>query len=494
MKATKIYLAFLALGMLTVTCEVERDVYSNEDGRFVRFFLQVKSDGQLANPYQLNPGADIATLFNNKSVQTLAVPVVLTSEPLTGEVTVDFIVETTGDFEAFTVTPADGHLSFSGTKLSDTIYIDFYDRWDESATNQIKLKLVDVSDETIAIGNPGNLVKNDELTINLAPLTLKYYFQQETMIEISGTSGEVISFIVQFPDGLFPGDLEGIEIIAEESSEFEYSLERLPAADDDMAVVYNLTLGENLDEFAYKAVFTLNQLENYTIAGNTKITISKPELVYRENSVNTAALFYNLSDPYHRTYGENWMDYNKDGVCDWTGFSAFTFPVVVSSTHPNAVLYDDKGTADSSDDIYHHAFRIGFNSPNIGNTTNSFNLKRWFSNYSTNASVSPGFNVTQALEFYPTDGTSTTGGKVKIISQDLVIGASSGGNVHTIAIEGEGTYNMISDGVFEIILELRATNQALFGGTRVSYYRIYNTDTYADPPALTEGCFMPMEL
>ncbi len=45
-----------------------------------------------------------------------------------------------------------------------------------------------------------------------------------------------------------------------------------------------------------------------------------------------------------------------------------------------ASMMYDMGTPDASDDIYHHAFRVGFNSPNATGTTNSFDLKRWFNN------------------------------------------------------------------------------------------------------------------
>ena len=173
-------------------------------------------------------------------------------------------------------------------------------------------------------------------------------------------------------------------------------------------------------------------------------------------------------------------------------------PVVVGKDHPNAILYDDMGTLDPADDIYHHAFRIGFNSPNAGRTTNSLNLKRWFENEYTDEDESPGFNIPQALEFYPdNNGTSATSGVVKVVSQDLLISGKQGDGslvAYTLYIEGEGEYMEIRDGVFEITLELRVTNMELFGGTRLAKYKIFNTSDYDDPIDLTEGCFQPMEL
>lgn len=191
------------------------------------------------------------------------------------------------------------------------------------------------------------------------------------------------------------------------------------------------------------------------------------------------------------------MDFNEDDTCEWVSFNAFTYPVEVASNHPHAVLADDGGNDDPADDVYHHAFRIGFNSPNAGNTTNSFNMKRWFNNESNDGEYSSGFNVTQALEFFPDDGTSAVSGVVKVVPQDLLISTRIETDVYrsyTIAIEGEGEYVEIADGVFEITLELRATNAELFGGTRTALYKIWNTNDYADPVDIGEECFQPMDL
>jgi hypothetical protein len=476
-------------------CEkIEREIYSNEDGRYVRFNLMVNSDGQPVDNSRVNPGADVTSLFNNKSVQTIAVPVSITSEPLEEDVMVNFSTEVTGDFTGFTVSPED-QLIFSGSNLTDTIYIDFTERWDSADANQILLKITSVSDLEIKIGNLSGLDKNDELTINLSELILRFNFSSDNLLEIGKTKGESVSFDIEFPDGLFPSELENLDLFETSESEFLYSIVQLPFNENATKISYVITLEEDLlnDNFSYKTVFNLIDSEYYHISGNSSLSVIKPELVERDNSVNTASYFYNLNDPFYRIYGENWMDYNNNDTCTWTSFNAFAYPVIVSSTHPNAVLYDDKGTLDPSDDIYHHAFKMGFNSPNAGNTTNSFNLKRWFNNESISESNSPGFNIPQALEFFPANGNSTTEGLVKVIAQDLII-AGTNGNSYSIAIEGEGTYTLISDGIYEISLEFRATNNELFGGTRTSYYKLYNTDEYADPADRTDGCFKPMDL
>ena len=187
------------------------------------------------------------------------------------------------------------------------------------------------------------------------------------------------------------------------------------------------------------------------------------------------------------------MDYNNDGECDWTKFNTFTYPVEVPKEHPSAVLFDDQGTADTSDDVYHHAFRVGFNSPNLGRTTNSFNLKRLFENEYGDADKSPGFNIPQALEFYPEDGTSTTKGTVRIIPQDIIL-SNKTDKAYTIFLEGEGTYEEVSPGIFLLKFGMKLSNNELFGGTIEVPQVMYNTSNDFDLENLTEDCYQQIDL
>ena len=489
-------------GILLILCScdpLEREVYENADGQFVRFNLQVDSDGKQVPFGEVNPSAAVVSFFEQKSVETLAIPVTLTSEPLQEKVSVTFSVDTVGGYDAFTVAPADGVLEFEGNDLTDTIYIDYLSRWEGDGDCLVLLELETVSDDSVKIGHPNSVEKNDKLTISLEELNLRYSFPALSMIEILGEAGEEVLVVVEFPDGLFPDEIEGMDLLLNLESDFAYSLEQLPFDADSREVVYRFTVDEAIDNdlLLFMAVFQLAELDSYRAIGNASLTIIKPVRVDRDNALNTAANFYDVSNSLYRTYGENWMDYNKDDTCSWQSFNAFTYPVEVPAGHPNAVLGDDKGTSDPSDDIYYHAFRIGFNSPNAGNTTNSFNLKRWFENESNDGEYSSGFNITQALEFFPDDGTSAVAGSVLVVPQDILISTRLEPGVyrsHTIAIEGDGTYVQIADGVFEITLELRATNQELFGGTRTAKYKIWNTDDYDDPVEIGEGCFQPMDL
>ncbi|MCF8381377.1 MAG: hypothetical protein K9H49_17520 [Bacteroidales bacterium] len=501
MKAIRKVILFIIAIIAAFSCEkLGREVYSNEDGRYVRFSLMVDNSGSLVSDGVIEPGAELATTYNQKSIQSLAIPVTISSEALKEEVKLNFSTSATGSYSSFKISP-DSILSFNGTQLTDTIYLEYTERWDANEENSIHFKLEDISDTSIHIGNLNSLEKNDELTVNLKELYLRYSLPAANSVEILGEKGEQVEIVVSFPDGLFVSDFDTITLLKTVYSEIDFTIEQMDFNETSNEIVYLLTLNQDIDNdlLSFRAVFSLALLENYVNIGNTSFTITKPEFVPRDNNLNTAADFYNLKDALYRTYGETWLDYNNDDTCDWTAFNAFTFPVVVAANHPNAILYDDMGTEDLDDDIYHHAFRIGFNSPNIGRTTNSFNLKRWFENEYTDADYSPGFNIAQALEFFPDEGTSATAGRVMVVPQDIVISAKVSRdpdvfNTYTISIAGEGEYMEISDGIFEISLAFEATNIQLFGGTRTVYYKIFNTSEYADPLARTDGCFKPMDM
>jgi hypothetical protein len=500
MMAIRKYILLLSCLLIVLGCEKEeRPAYSNELGQFVRFFLQVEDDGKLINAGEVDLSLTVTDSFQQQTVQTLFIPVAITSEPLKENVEVYFSIDTLGTYTDFVITP-EGILNFSGTDLIDTISLDYLSRWDASVENKITFTLDAVSDDSIHLGNLNSIEPNTTLTVNLEELYLRYNFPLTNAIEILGEIGETLLVKVEFPDGFFPSEIGDTELVIPDFSEFDYTLEQLPYTDDAKEIVYQFTLNEALDDdkTTYRAGFLLAELQDYHLAGYSSFSITKPENIQRDISLNPAGHFYNLGDAFYRTYGETWMDYNEDDTCAWTAFNQFTYPVVVSADHPNAIVADDMGTQDPNDDIYHHAFRVGFNSPNEGRTTNSFNLKRWFKNNYSDADESPGFNIPQALEFYPdNEGTSATGGVVKVIPQDLIISGKLGDGslvTHTISIEGEGEYFEISDGIFEISLEFRATNMDIFGGTQTVKYRMYNTSTYDDPVDRMDDCFTPMDL
>lgn len=493
MKAIKNTLIILCLSVVYACSDNDLDkTFDASDQSFVRFFLLVNNNNSVLEYPEISGGLIPVSEYTKSDFRTLKIPVALTTDPLNAEVTVNYESLTTG-LNGVTLEPANT-LTFTPTKLVDTISISFSERWDESINPQLKLKLISASDPNINIGMPNTNAQNDELTINFGTLNFLYRFSSPNQQEIIGTAGETVDFSVEFSNGYIASELDGLDLFTEVLSNFNYTIEQQPLTNS-TKVDYRLTVNENIqiDEIELKTIFTLNDLDGYVVNGSTNYTIRKPIVTVRDNTVYTANNFYNLNDAFYRTYGEHWFDSNEDGICAWQSYSTFTFPVVVSADHPNAVLFDDLGTPDPSDDIYHHAFRIGFKSPNSVATTNPFNLKRWFNNEASNQSSSPGFEIAEALEFFPTDGTSTTDGFVQVIEQDLLI-SSSAGTQHIFSISGGGSYSEISPGLFEIELELNVTNNEVFGGTRTNIYKIYNSNSYPDPADLNEICNIAVDL
>jgi len=481
MTHTKTILAIATVFAILFSCSKNDDNAVNDVPSFVRFnFLTNSNNEPLAYP-QVSSAIIPSINYVNTSVNTLKVPVTLTSYALENEVTVNYSVTSSSNEDLFTISPVN-QVSFKNNQLTDTIYINFNKRW--LGTESIVLNLESVSDPSINIGNLNSNETNSEFTVNLEPVTTTYTFL-ENRIEITGEAGEVIDFTVNFPNGYLPSEIENLDIFKFLNG-FNYSIEPLDIGEDSATINYRVTLNESIenDDVLYQTIITLIDNENYATTGNSSLQIVKPIKSERDATINTAASFYNLSDVFHRTYIEHWNDFNEDGECAWQSTFAFTYPIVVASTNPNAVLYSDNGTEDPLDDIYHHAFQIGFDSPIATTTINAFNLKRYFSNESTSRANSPGFNVTPAIEFFPENGTSTTNGSILIIPQLLTISGTNG-NSYAFAISGEGTYEEIREGIFELKFKLNLTNDAVFGGTITSEYRLYNTANYTDPEDLT---------
>ncbi|WP_163407381.1 hypothetical protein [Flavobacterium ajazii] len=455
---------------------------------FVRFnFLTTSAGVPLEYPTK-NTGLIPVNTYENKSVKTLKIPVALTSATLKSPVIVNFSSTTSGDQNSYSMTPKN-ELLFEGNKLTDTIFVSFDKRWQDKQT--ITLKLENASDPLVHIGNLNTEATNNIFTINLGEVATTYNFPVKDFT-IKGEVGEKVDFKVNFPNGFIPSEIENLEIFSFLNG-FDYSLTHDDFGDNRNSITYHLTLLEDLqkDDVRYQTNITLNTTSNYTANGNTILTITKPVKSTRDVNANPASKFYDLSNSNYLTYGVNWFD--RSGTCVWQAFNALTFPVVVTKDDPNAILYSDKGTTNPDDDVYHDAFKIGFRVATGTNTVNSFNLKRWFTNPSSSAANSPGFNINPALEFFPENGTSKTNGTVLVIPQFITI-AGTNGNKYNIAIEGEGTYKEISSGLFEISFELKLTNEKLFGGTVTGKYKIYNKNGFPTVTPLDEPCRTAIDL
>ncbi|AGC77897.1 hypothetical protein LX97_03424 [Nonlabens dokdonensis] len=492
MKVTNKILLILVMAAFTCCDTDDNTGYSNDNGQFVRFFLQLDRNNQPIEAPAIAPTTQAISEFNKNDATTIKIPVALTSQPVE-EITVDYSVQL-NNLNNIEITPST--LSFSGTQLVDTLFVEVNERWDASTNPSLFIELTEVSDENIKIGMPNDVAPLDQLTINFNHLELNYsIITSPNTVPVSGINGDFYDITVGFQNGFLSSEIDGIDLLQETQSNFNYTITQLPITNS-REITYRVTLDQDFtdDDLLYKTSFALAGIPNYSINGFSTISLSRLPITPRDINLNTASNFYNTADAFYRTYGVNWMDFNEDGICEWRDFNAFTVPVEVPATDPNAILGDDMGTTDTSDDLYYHAFRIGFEPPN-SNTTNSFNLRRWFTNESTSASNSPGFNVSPALEFFP-DEITPSSGIVQVVEQTILIGtsASNGSISEFIDISGNGTFSEISPGVYEIILDFNATNNRLFGGTRTVRYHFYNTSNFLDPPLLNDACFTPQAL
>ncbi|SDW85708.1 hypothetical protein [Flavobacterium degerlachei] len=455
---------------------------------YVRFNLLVNSSNAVLEYPTVNSTALPVSSYTNKSIKPLKIPVTLTTATLEKPVYVEYSIVSTGDNGSFSATPKN-QVSFVGNQLSDTIYLSFDKRWE--AKEKITLKLESVSDPSVHIGNLNTATINNVIEINLDEVKTNFTFQVNRL-ELKGEVGEQVDFKVNFPNGFIPSEIENTNFF-KFTNGFDYVLTHEDFGDNRSFVTYHLRLLENLqkDDVYYQTGIALVPNANYTTTGNTVLQVFKPIKTERDVQANPAAHFYDLSNQYYLTYGAHWSD--KNGVCTWQSFNAFTFPVVVSKENVNAIQYSGQVTSTTSDDVYHDAFKIGFNVVSGNGTTNSFDLKRWFSNESTDAANSPGFNITSAIEFFPENGNSKTKGSVLVIPQDITIGGKNG-NSYSIAIAGAGSYKEISSGLFEISFDLKVTNDALFGGTVTSQYKIYNSRTFPTVSPINEACITEIEL
>jgi len=484
----KVFFVIIAFSLLTCTDD-EPISFDDSIGSFVKFRLQVDSNNNVIEAPILDNGTPTVAEYTKDNFKELKIPVALTTKSIDEEIFIDYSVDIT-NLLGVEIQP-ENQLVFNNLKRVDTITVKISERWDIAENPQIKLTLTSSSKPFIHLGLPNNSKPENELIINFSEFDFTYQFAPPNSTEIIGNLEEQVQIEILFPNGYVLSEVENINFLSEQLSNFSYALER-QIISDPKKIRYLFKVKEEIaiDILEFKTVLEMNTLNDYTLLGSNRFTITKPVFVERDNNVNTASNFYDLSNPNYRTFGENWLYDLNDMQCEWSSFFAFTYPVIVSSNHPNAVLYDDQDTTDPNDDIYHHAFRVGFNSPNIGNTTNSFNLKRWFTNESISAANSPGFNIIEALEFFPENGNSLETGIVRVIEQELVISGTNG-NSYIIMISGEGVYRNINADIFEINLTLMATNNILFGGTVSSQYIIYNTSSYTVPVDLNENCVEP---
>lgn len=459
------------------------------DGAFVRFGLLVNSNGQALEFPQVNASLPETDVFNQVSLKTLKIPVILSSVSRETPVEVFYEVITEGNFENFTVTPANSLIFQPGT-LIDTVQVSFQSRWNQVGAKSIKIKITAVSDDSIEIGWPNQDRKMNEITIALGDLEDTRYFFDQNLYNLTGTLNEELLIPVSFSQPISNADVgdfnfiqtsfEALSICDGTGAAFDFTLEQLPFQDGATTIFYKFKLLETTP-FASNLKLSLNSgLTDFVVFGTNQTNLFKPNFVVRQGDVATH--FYNISDALYRTYGKAWYFDPATNSCDWSNFNTFTKPVAV----PLGSEFDNGNG--------YHKYRIGFvgNTPPIG--TNPFDLRRFYGGANV---TSPGYNIIQAIEFFPENGNSTTQGTVKVIAQTLTFIKSSTSTAVNVPICGSGNY--FFDAVnnrWTIYLELHCDETQINGNNDVvkRMYIYSNNNNYVDPPALSGACATRLNL
>jgi hypothetical protein len=481
MKVIK-HILFLGIILLFLNCEKEDDKLFSNENSFVRFFLLVDNNNNVLEFPEKNGGLIAKTTYSKDNLKTLKVPVAITTGTIKNNIQIGFETAVSG-LSNYTIFPVNS-LSFTNEKRVDTIFIKVNENWDLSKNPQIKLTLLNSSDSSIAIGMPNETNSNKELIINFTETSFSYSFNINRK-EIEGTNQESFDFKVVFPNGFVKADIENSSLFSKPST-FNYSIIRKPIVKEN-EVEFSFILNENLPEdSSFDTSLTLVDIPNYVKGINKFLDINKPIKIDRTG--NPIVHFYNLSNPFYRLFGEYWRYDSNDLVCEWANTSVFPKPVVVTKNNPNGFLFSNNGTPnDESDDIYHHKFKLGFvgNSAPIG--TNPFSLRNLFNGASVE---SPGFNLTEAIEFFPKNGNSTTEGIVNVITQRIVIISRTSGTAFNVPISGTGTYKLVnsSSNLWKIELEILVDCSEINGEIITINYILYNNSNYPDPNPINTSC------
>ncbi|WP_339662241.1 hypothetical protein [uncultured Polaribacter sp.] len=481
MKVIKnILLVFISI--LFLSCEKDDDKrFIGENNSFVRFFLLVDNNNGVLEFPEKDGGLIAVSNYTKDNLKTLKIPVAITTGNIENTINVSFTSEVNG-LTNYTIIPANT-ISFSNEKRIDTIFIKVNENWDLSKNPQIKLTLTNSTDSSISIGMPNNNITNNELNINFTETNFQYSFDINRK-EIQGINQESFDFKVLFPNGFITNDIENVALFSTPST-FNYTITRKPITKED-EVTFTFKLNENLPEdTSLDTSLSLAEIPNYTKGINKYLDINKPIKVDRTG--NPALNFYNLSNPFYRLFAEYWRYDTTDMICEWANSSVFPKPVVVSKDNVNGFLYSNNGTPnDESDDIYHHKYKLGFvgNFPPVG--TNPFALRNLFDNASVE---SPGFNLTEAIEFFPKDGNNQSEGIVNVVNQRIVIISRTNNTSYNVPISGTGTYKFDSaTNLWKITLEILVDCSEINGEIVTVNYILYNNSNYPDPDPINVPC------
>ena len=477
MKAIKKTAFLLILGAIIYGCTNKDASNYQENFNFVRFGLQVDiNNKQLIYP-QVQQDIPEIDAYTHLSTRTIRIPIVMTSALKSTATEVFYTIETEGTFTGYQIVPVQKVIIPAG-KLIDTLRISFNARWQSANVNKIKLKIVSTSDLNLNIGWKNSPRKMDVLTITLGDLAKTKYNFAQNLYQIQGNINDELLIPINFSQPITNAMIGNFDFITPAfsgsvcdgaSAVYNYAIVRQPFIDGVSQIFYKLKI-LSTTPFLSNLRLTLNSgITDFDVLGINQTIVSKPESVSRQGDV--AANWYNTADALNRTYCRPWYYDSATMQCRYGNLSQmFTKPVIVQ---PGSI--NDNGFG-------YHKYKIGFvgNTPPIG--TNPFDFQRF---YGGTSNSSPAFNILEALEFFPENGTSLTNGIVKVVAQTLTFVKTSNSQSINVPICGIGTYYFNSaTNRFEMYLDIHCDETAINGNSNVirSMY-IYRNNASAPVPA-----------
>lgn len=497
MKGIKFVLLFLVI-FLGCTNDEDSKLFNSETDSFVRFFMLVKNNNQVLEYPEISGGLQAVSSYEKTNFRVLKIPVAV-SAIISENVTVEFTQQFMGNLSEsdLIITPQIKELTFTKTKLVDTIFVQHTSRITENNTGSIRFEITNISDKNIQIGID-NENKNSTLKIDFPPTSETIYTFEKNRAEIAGVKGSTVDFKVMFPNGFLASELTGKNLF-KISNAFDITTIQNQITSN-RAIYFTATLNENLSEEAsFDALLNLEQIDNYAKGAIKTFQINKPSNADRSNSLNIAGNFYNDNEAFYRLRGEYWRpDNDFPGQCEWFNTNVFTVPVIVTAEHPNAIQVKGETTSEINDDVYYHRYRIGMVSPNAsaGRTTNPFALKNLLIGESSDNSA--GLNIIEALEFFPDDGNSETFGTVSVVSQNLIIVRRTDGKSYNVPILGTGTYKVldIAANLWRIDIDVTFDFSEINGTVKTLPYVYFNLPLQPEPevPINIDACFEPIQI
>ncbi|TXD58596.1 hypothetical protein ES044_11795 [Polaribacter sp. IC066] len=495
MKGIKFLLLFLVF-FLGCTNDEDSKLFNSETDSFVRFFMLVNNNNQVLEYPEISGGLQAVSSYEKTNFRVLKIPVAVST--VTSEnITVDFTQQFAGNLSEsdLIITPQNKQLTFTKTKLVDTIFVQHTSRITYDNKGSIRFEITNISNEKIQIGID-NENKNSTLKIDFLPTSETIYTFEKNRTEIAGIKGSIVDFKILFPNGFLASEITGKNLF-KISNAFDMTTIRKQITSN-REISFTATLNENLSEdTSFDALLNLEQIDNYAKGAIKTFQINKPFNADRSNSLNIAGNFYNDNEANYRLRGEYWRPDNEfPGQCEWFNTNVFSVPVVVMANHPNAIQVEGESTPETSDDVYYHRYRIGMVSPISGRTTTPFALKSLLIGESSDNST--GLNIIEALEFFPDAGNSETFGTVSVVSQNLIIVSRTDGKSYNVPILGTGTYKVldIATNLWRIDIDVTFDFSEINGTVKTLPYVYFNLSLQPEPeePLNIDACFEPIQI